>query len=353
LLVLRVMAQVQPGAEAWAWGGVLNRCLQDKELAVRRAAVAAVKGSGLKNLGLSLLDLSRQPSEPIDLRIAALECHAERNALDGDSVDLLRDHLGDKTDPLVRLAAARTLGVAKLNSEQLQRVANMIPGVSTMVLRQLLAAFAQSNDANVGKALVIALEKNAAAESLNVAELDRALKRQPPEVVEFAGALRKKLAARQENQAAYLAGIKKELADLKPNPNLGRFVFASQKAACAACHRVEGKGGQIGPDLSKIGLFRSRDEILESIVFPSHTIAPEYRTFQVQTKDGNQTTGLITWETPDAITLRTAQLTEVRIARKDIDELLPATVSLMPDGLERMLNRQELCDLVEFLVQRK
>ena len=61
----------------------------------------------------------------------------------------------------------------------------------------------------------------------------------------------------------------------------------------------------------------------------------------------------ITWETPDAISLRTAQLTEVRIPRKDIEELSPATVSLMPDGLERTLNRQELRDLVEFLVQRK
>ena len=43
----------------------------------------------------------------------------------------------------------------------------------------------------------------------------------------------------------------------------------------------------------------------------------------------------------------------VRMARKDIEELSPASVSLMPDGLERTLNRQELRDLVEFLVQRK
>src|SRR5205823_2275341 len=138
-----------------------------------------------------------------------------------------------------------------------------IPGVSTMVLRQLLPAFAQSKNGEVGKALMIALEKNAAAEALNVAELDRALKKQPAEVVKLAEPLRKKIAARQQNQAAYLAGLKKELADLKPNANLGRFVFESQKAACATCHRALGKlGGQTGPDLSKVGLFRSRDEIL-------------------------------------------------------------------------------------------
>jgi putative heme-binding domain-containing protein len=197
------------------------------------------------------------------------------------------------------------------------------------------------------------LQRSAAAEALNVAELDRALKQQPAEIAKLAEPLHAKLAARQQGHAAYLAGLNKELAALKGNPNLGRFVFFSQKAACATCHRAEGKGGQIGPDLSKIGLFRSSAEILESIVFPSLTIAPEYRTYQIQTKDGKAATGLITWETPEAISLRTAQLIEVRILRKDIDELSPATVSLMPDGLERTLSRQELRDLVEFLAQRK
>jgi putative heme-binding domain-containing protein len=353
LLLLRIAAQMQPDP-GHGWIMALGPSLEHAEPAVRRAAIAAVKATGLKHFDAQLMELSRQPKLPAELRVAALECLAERREnVDGESFALLLGQLSEKSDPVLRLAAARTLGASRLNREQLGRLADAIPNVNTMVLRQLLGAFALSSDANVGKALVAALERSAAAEALNTAEIDRALKKQPAEVADLAGPLRKKMAAREENQVAYLAKLKAELSPLKANPNLGRFVFFSSKAGCATCHRAEGKGGQIGPDLSKIGLFRSAAGILESIVFPSLTIAPEYRTYQIQTRDGKLWNGLITWEAPDAVSLRTAQLTEVRILRKDIEELSPSRVSLMPDGLERTLNRQELRDLVEFLVQRK
>jgi putative heme-binding domain-containing protein len=128
-------------------------------------------------------------------------------------------------------------------------------------------------------------------------------------------------------------------------------VFFSPKVGCFGCHRVEGKGGQVGPDLSHIGRFRSADEILESIVFPSLTIAPEYRTVNLVLRSGRVWTGLIVWETPEAYFLRTAQLEEVRVPRKDVEEVVPTNISLMPEGLERSLSRQELRDLVEFLAR--
>ena len=64
-------------------------------------------------------------------------------------------------------------------------------------------------------------------------------------------------------------------------------------------------------------------------------------------------TGLIVRETAESLTLRTAQLAETRIARKDVDELLPCNVSLMPEGLEKTMTRQELRDLLEFLGKQK
>jgi putative heme-binding domain-containing protein len=60
-------------------------------------------------------------------------------------------------------------------------------------------------------------------------------------------------------------------------------------------------------------------------------------------------TGLVVRDDPDAITLRTADLGEARIAREDVERMAPATTSLMPEGLEKQLTRQELCDLLEFL----
>jgi putative heme-binding domain-containing protein len=88
-------------------------------------------------------------------------------------------------------------------------------------------------------------------------------------------------------------------------------------------------------------------------VFPNLTIAPEYRTYTIMTKAGRSHSGMIVRETSEALFLRTAQLAEVRLARKDVDELAPAAISLMPEGLERTLTRQELRDLLEFLYRQK
>jgi putative heme-binding domain-containing protein len=354
LCLLRVTGQVGQETLPAGWVRGVGHCLEDADAAVRRAAVAAVKATGLKVFDPQLLALSRRQTLPADLRIAALEClAARRQQVDAEAFALLTAHLPEQADPLVRLAAARTLGASKLTEGQLLRLADRVPGVGTMVLRLLLPAFSRSGDSRVGKALAGALNRSPAALALSAAELDRAVKPYAPEVAGQAGSLRKKLAARAQGQAAYLSGLKAELGRLKANPDLGRFVFFSQKATCSLCHRAEGKGGQVGPDLSHLGRFRRPDEILESIVFPSLTIAPEYRTYQIQTRDGRALTGLITWETAEAITLRTADLTEIRVPRRDVEELAPGNASLMPEGLERTLSRQELCDVVAFLSRLK
>ncbi|MFO1062851.1 MAG: PQQ-dependent sugar dehydrogenase [Pirellulales bacterium] len=71
----------------------------------------------------------------------------------------------------------------------------------------------------------------------------------------------------------------------------GRVAF--QKAACAKCHRVEGGGKMVGPDLSTVAKRFTRKEVLEAIVFPSHVISDQYATKRVRTASGNVLTGLV------------------------------------------------------------
>ena len=71
------------------------------------------------------------------------------------------------------------------------------------------------------------------------------------------------------------------------------------------------------------------------------------------TPDGRTTTGMIVRETADAVYLRTAQLAEVRLARKDIEQMAPSKTSIMPEGLEKTMSRQELSDLLEFLYSQR
>jgi putative heme-binding domain-containing protein len=353
-LLLSVVARSPLNPLPATWVDAVGQALTHADPALRREAVAVVNTRNLSQFDRDLVELSRQPSLPADLRIAALECLAgRRKPLDPDGFALLSDHLSETTEPLLRLAAGRTLGASTLTDDELTRLARSMSDASTIVLRLLLPVFTKTGDANVGTALVEALGRSPAAEALTVAELDRALQGYPAEVRERARPLRDKLAARQKGQAAYLAGLTAELAQLRGNPDAGQEVFLSPKVGCYGCHRAVGRGGNVGPDLSRIGHIRSKAELLESIVFPSLTIAPEFRAYQVATADGRVLTGLIVRDTADAVYLRTTDLAEVRIARKDIEEMTPSAVSLMPDGLEKVMTRQQLSDLLEFLSQQR
>jgi putative heme-binding domain-containing protein len=348
--LLRLMGRAQSASFPADWVEALRRALTDPDPAVRSEVVAVAKARSLSGLDRDLAELSRQVDKPAGLRIAALECVVERGgALDERSFALLADHLGEAADPLLRLAAARTLGASRLSGAESLRLAVSAASAGAAVIRSLLPVFARSGDSGVGSALVDALERNPSAEVLSPAELDRALEKQSAEVKGRAASLRAKLAARQAGKVANLARLSAELARLRGDADAGHELFLSQRLGCYGCHRAVGRGGTVGPDLSRIGRIRTRAELLESILFPDLIVAPEYRSFRVETRDGRVATGLVVRDDPDAITVRTADLAEARIARADVERMTPATTSLMPEGLEKLLTRQELRDLLEFL----
>ena len=85
-------------------------------------------------------------------------------------------------------------------------------------------------------------------------------------------------------------------------------------------------------------------------MFPSATFARGFEPFLIRTKDGAIYDGLISRETPDAIYLFTAERVEKRIARTSVDVIQQGKVSIMPQGLDNQLTRDELRDLISFLV---
>src|SRR5439155_26571553 len=173
-------------------------------------------------------------------------------------------------------------------------------------------AFSRSRDAAVGKALVESLKRAPGTTALATDDLDRLLKGYPDEVQTAGRPLLERLASRQKEQAVYLAELTHELLRTPGSAERGKEVFFSKKAACYACHRAAGKGGNVGPDLSQVGRFRTTRDLLESVVFPSSSIVPEYRQYTITTKRGVKTTGIVVREAADAVYLRTSDLAEVR-----------------------------------------
>jgi putative heme-binding domain-containing protein len=354
LLMLQVVARCRLDSLPRHWLGALGEALQDRELAVRREVIATIKARNLTQFDKLLLDLSKDAKLPGELRIAALDCLAPRQSqVAPDLFTLLTQHLSEKVEPLLRVAAARTLGASPLTKDQLLQLAEKVTEAGPMIVPVLMPAYARSRDGDVGLILVRALQKSPGTDSMAVEDLDRLLRNYPEDVQKFAQSLHDKLAAKQKEQAAYLAKLTLELLNAQGNVERGKEVFFSKKVACYGCHKAMSKGGSVGPDLSLVGRFRTTRDLLESVVFPSSSIIPDFRSYVVVTKDGRTVTGMIVRESAEEVFLRTTQLAEIRIARKDIEEMTPSPVSIMPQGLEKTLSRQELSDLLEFLYSQR
>ncbi|MCH2201622.1 MAG: HEAT repeat domain-containing protein [Fuerstiella sp.] len=134
------------------------------------------------------------------------------------------------------------------------------------------------------------------------------------------------------------------------NSARGRDVFLrAEKSQCMKCHRVEGVGGSIGPDLNKISQTHTIEKIIESIVDPSKEIKEGFETWTVVTTEGKVYGGLRIEEGPPQFVLRGSNGRDYRIYLDEIEEKFPSKRSLMPDETMSQLTLTEFVDLVAFL----
>ena len=128
-------------------------------------------------------------------------------------------------------------------------------------------------------------------------------------------------------------------------PERGRALYTQ---LCAACHRLHGEGGTIGPDLTTANR-RDKDFMLTSLVDPSAVIRKEYLNYTVKTTDGRVLGGFVAAESAGSITLGSADGAQTEVPRDRIAAMEDSGVSLMPEGLLNALTPQELRDLFAWL----
>lgn len=133
----------------------------------------------------------------------------------------------------------------------------------------------------------------------------------------------------------------------------GRRVFENTRLAnCSSCHRVDGRGANVGPDLSLIGR-TERKWIVESILQPSAVVAPHFQTWKIETTDGKVLTGLLVHTNLDESYYLNERGQRMKVLATDVAESTPLKTSIMPDGLLDKLTDQEIRDLVGYLESRK
>ena len=137
------------------------------------------------------------------------------------------------------------------------------------------------------------------------------------------------------------------------NATRGKKVFFRTTTLCSTCHRLEDQGREFGPDLSRIGKIRTERDLLEAIAYPSASFVRGYEPMLIKTKSGEQLAGVILNEAANHLELAVGPALERKLPRADIAELKPSPISLMPAGLDRVLSKQELADLIAFLKSLK
>jgi putative membrane-bound dehydrogenase-like protein len=159
--------------------------------------------------------------------------------------------------------------------------------------------------------------------------------------------------AEAKPEAADIAAWRAKLSGAGDAAAGRRLFFSPAGPHCSACHRLGGRGGSVGPDLTQIGRSASREKIITSILQPSQEIAPDYQAWTLVDRDGKTHIGLRLPKPGDDGTEDYADTSgnKFTLPSSAIEDRRVATTSIMPDSLQSILSIDDLRDLVAFLVE--
>ncbi|MGD9723146.1 MAG: PVC-type heme-binding CxxCH protein [Pirellulales bacterium] len=321
-------------------------------------AIVLGLGAGLARSNRSLDVATAGASPPAVGLVARLVSAAEHAARDrqapadarGQAVRLLGyrggpstvDALGALLDPaeseslqLAALAVLARTGESRVAERLVAICAGSTPRVQAEIV-SALAARPQWVDA-----LLAACERGEIAVGLVPAATQTALlsvenEPQRARATRLFGAAR----PRAETVARYRAAL-----TLRGDALRGDKVYERE---CQGCHRLGPRGHEVGPNLALIRN-RTPEALVEAILDPNKSVAPNYLSYVVVDTSGRTSTGLLVAETPASITLARDKGVTETLQKQNIEAIKSTGTSLMPEGLEKTVDPQSLADLLAFL----
>ncbi|MCF2491602.1 PVC-type heme-binding CxxCH protein [Dyadobacter sp. CY347] len=349
LFLLQVMGASQMKTFPQVWVDQISKLLSSNENAqIKMAALDLVRLGGIKSLGSTIRNVVDNDKNPQELRTEGLSILLEAAPkLSESDFKYLYGQLNGKNEAPVRLQAATVLTQAELSEEQLYQIAtDYLPKADVFILPRLVNIFKGKHSAKIGLALASTLMNTTTLDSFTESSLRTIFDQYPDEVKPEVNKLLAKLNLVQADRIKYLQSLESQVS--KGNLENGRQLFFG-KAICWGCHMIGAEGGKLGPDLTSIQNDRSTHDLLEAIIYPNASFVREYETYQIKTKT-IEYTGVIQEQSPEAIMLKTGPQTTIRIPRKDIASTKVMDVSMMPQGLDKLLTEQEMADVMAFLM---
>jgi putative membrane-bound dehydrogenase-like protein len=325
------------------WKEVSETLTHSTNPAIREAATALALTFGDPVAQADLRKRVESRTEPAAARTAAVEALVEHRA--AGLAPVLHELL---KDPAMRKAALR--GLAAYNDPATPKlVLGIYPQLTADEKPDAVSAL--SSRADYALALLDAVEAKTIARSDVSAFAARQMyalgdRRVTDRLKGVWGEVRDTPAEKQKQLAKYkgqLTPAALKAADLKN----GRLVFSK---TCQACHKLYGEGAAIGPDLT--GSNRSDlDYLLSNIIDPSAEVARDYRMSVVNTSSGRVVTGIVVERSPARLVVQTAT-EKVIVPAEDVESVKDSALSLMPDGQLDTLSREQVRDLIAYLMAK-
>jgi putative heme-binding domain-containing protein len=313
------------------------------EFAADRALRKRLQSGSASRLLQRMLEHARQvaaaPATPLAERTQAVRLLGLGSlAIDGPVLEALLDQ---QQPADVQRAAVAALGGFD-DAAAVQTILSSWPGLSPTVRSEAEeTVFARA--AGTTAALDALQRGDLRAADLSPSRLqflrthsDRALRQRAVELLKGIGGGERQQVVERYQSSLQLAG----------DVERGRGIF---RKTCVACHRLEGNGVEIGPNLATIKN-RGKEAILTNVLDPSREVNPQFVGYVVLTNDGLAHTGMIQSETATSVTLVRAENKTETILRSDIEQLRSTGLSLMPEGLEKDIHPQGLADLMAYLM---
>lgn len=145
-----------------------------------------------------------------------------------------------------------------------------------------------------------------------------------------------------------------EVAEAAPvaidgDPVSGAQVFFGERAKCAMCHAMRGRGATHAPDLGNL-VHRDRDSVLRDIRRPSDSINPDFVNYQLALRDGRVLQGIVKADGPDRLRVVDANAKVQDVDRDQVETIAPLATSAMPTELLDQLSEHEIRDLLAYLL---
>lgn len=329
-----------------AWLPPLEKLLREAPSARLLDAIKAMRSARFDQ---GLQALAADPGQPLALRLKALDS-LQKPVLTAETFSLVLGALtGDAPSAAARIQAAAMLAKASLTNDQLAQVTPAFAKAGPVELKELLKLAHKAKDAGIARAFAAALAENPALISQQESLYRTAFSSAPPELFEnLIHPAYARAEAGLEDRKRQLGALAEKAAS-HGDAGQGRLLFEQGAGTCIACHKVGELGRDIGPNLSHIGSIRNERDLLESILFPSNTLARDYETHLFETRDGQTHLGVIRSHTAEGLLIVDVAGQEKVLPHTQIitDTALP--VSLMPMGLDQTMSEADLLHLTAYL----